>query len=199
MKKKIIEVIVAVLSILLGMLLGKLLDWDYFALTREFSIIDALSLVTTVIIAIYITTILEKDVRDKNTRKDLFVSEISELESTLRSIGMLFEENDISYKRVNGRILTCRNRIDILFHHITSILVRVNHPEVEKFIQLITGQLDALNQLLIKTLVDHTEQTNITPHEGIVSYSTETTDEIRIAINDVAGGLFRLKIWVNNL
>jgi low affinity Fe/Cu permease len=199
MKKKIIEIVVAVLTVLLGILLGKLLDWSYFELSREFSIIDALSLVTTIIIAIYITTILEKDVRDKNTKKDLFVNEISAVESTLRSIDTLFDENNISYDKVSGRISTCINRTNTLFLKINSILVRAGNPKVEAFTQLISDQLSLLNQLLTENTSDSTEQSDIILQGGIIRYSPEIIGKIRKAIDVVGGTLFELKVWINDL
>jgi hypothetical protein len=199
MKKKIIEIVAVILIFTTGLLTGKLLDWNYFELTREFSIIEALSLVTTASIAIYITKVLEKEVLDKRTKKDLFVSEISAVEDTLRSIATLFEENDISYNKVNGRISICCERTDTLFQKITGILVYDSHPEVEKFTVLITRQLGSLFLLLIEPIPDSNDQIGLTLQGDLASYSTERVDKIRKAINAVSGSLFELKVWVNNL
>jgi hypothetical protein len=199
MKKKITDIIVVILSILFGILLGKLLDWSCFELTYEFSIIDALSLVITVAVAIYITKVLEKEVADSRLKKDLFVIEITELESILRSIIVLFEERDISVNKVAVRVVTCHDRSSTLFQHIRNILIRNNSPYVDNITRLIDSQMFVLNQLLTEPETAYTDQTGFTLRDDIVCYTAERTKEIRKAINDVIGNLFELKVWVNNL
>ena len=53
--------------------MGECIDYGYFVLSKEVSIIDAFSLFATIGCAIYIARILEKEVQDKRVEKDLYL------------------------------------------------------------------------------------------------------------------------------
>jgi hypothetical protein len=99
MKWRIIEVVVAVLIFGLGATFGKLLNWGYFELSREISIIEAVTLFATLGLGLYITRVLEKKVQDVRLEKALYIAKVTEIETILRSIEVLFEEPVISYKK----------------------------------------------------------------------------------------------------
>src|ERR1035437_3968482 len=104
MKKKISNVILAILVLGIGVTLGKLTNWGYFEITKELKIIEALNLFFTVGVAIYIVKVLEKDVQNDRIEKDLYIAKVSEFESQLIIIENLIDENIISYSKVNTRI-----------------------------------------------------------------------------------------------
>ena len=73
-KKRIINTIIYFLIFCVGCCFGELIDWGYFILSKEISIIDALSLFLSIGCAIYIARVLEKDVQDDRIEKDMFIS-----------------------------------------------------------------------------------------------------------------------------
>lgn len=50
----------------------------------EVNILDAITLIVTVILGIYIAKILEKDVQDKRIEKDMYLAKISDVEENIQ-------------------------------------------------------------------------------------------------------------------
>lgn len=73
-KNKIINIIIYIIIFSIGCCCGKLIDWGYFVLNKEISIIDAISLFLTIGCAIYISKVLEKEVQDVRIEKEMFIS-----------------------------------------------------------------------------------------------------------------------------
>ena len=69
-KNKIINIIIYIIIFSIGCCCGKLIDWGYFVLNKEISIIDAISLFLTIGCAIYISKVLEKEVQDVRIKVD---------------------------------------------------------------------------------------------------------------------------------
>lgn len=74
-KNKIINIIIYIIIFSIGCCCGKLIDWGYFVLNKEISIIDAISLFLTIGCAIYISKVLEKgSTRCSNRKRDVYFS-----------------------------------------------------------------------------------------------------------------------------
>lgn len=86
-KNKIINIIIYIIIFSIGCCCGKLIDWGYFVLNKEISIIDAISLFLTIGCAIYISKVLEKEVQDVRIEKEMFISQVENTESPLVELG----------------------------------------------------------------------------------------------------------------
>lgn len=86
-KNKIINIIIYIIIFSIGCCCGKLIDWGYFVLNKEISIIDAISLFLTIGCAIYISKVLEKEVQDVRIEKEMFISQVGNTESPLVELG----------------------------------------------------------------------------------------------------------------
>lgn len=84
-KNKIINIIIYIIIFSIGCCCGKLIDWGYFVLNKEISIIDAISLFLTIGCAIYISKVLEKEVQDVRIEKEMFISRRKHRISTSRT------------------------------------------------------------------------------------------------------------------
>lgn len=85
-KKNITKYILWIVIFCVGICIGKLLNWGYFTLSKEVSIIDAITLFVTVGCAIFIAKVLEKEVQDDRIEKDLFLNQANQLETFLGEI-----------------------------------------------------------------------------------------------------------------
>ena len=86
-KNKIINIIIYIIIFSIGCCCGQLIDWGYFVLNKEISIIDAISLFLTIGCAIYISKVLEKEVQDVRIEKEMFISQVENTESPLVELG----------------------------------------------------------------------------------------------------------------
>jgi hypothetical protein len=199
MKGRYIRVLLFVLVFALGMTVGELLDWGYFELVRQISVIEALTLIATVGCAIYITKVLEKRVQDVRMEKSLYIAEIEELSNLLHSIDVMFEEPHISFKRIEVRIYACIRRAEGIFRSMESSRSGVRVVEMELFDHLITDQLVQLKMLLTKASSESSAVPAVTMDSGVVRYSEDRINEINARTDMILGLLFRLKVLINHL
>jgi hypothetical protein len=199
MKKRIINALIFILVFSVGATLGKLLNWGYFELSKELSIVDALTLFTTLGVAIYITKTLEKEVQDGRIEKELFISKISEIEIILNRIEDLVEEKDCSYNKINNRIHSCRKIKNGIFESIDDNFNRSVSTRLKTFEPSISLGLNSLKRLLTETPFAQTNIPEIALTNGLANYSLNRILEINVEINTIKEKLFKLKVNINNL
>jgi hypothetical protein len=199
MKRKIVNLTLVLIVFCIGLTFGKLLNWGYFELTKDISIIDALTLFTTIGVAIYITKILEKEVQESRIEKGLYISKISEFESKLKTIEDLISEKDPSYGKVNSRIHSCRLIKKSIFDSIYGNFKSDKTNTIKDFDRNITNCLSSLKRLLTDTPIITASNSDITLVSGIVNYSSNRIIEVNIEINSILEDLFKLKVRINNL
>jgi hypothetical protein len=199
MKKKITSIISVILIFCIGLIVGKLLDWSYFKLTKDISIIEAFTLISTIGAALYISKILEKEVQDKRIEKDLHISKISEIESLLIIIEDLIENKDSSYHKINSRIHTCRIIKTSIFNSLQENFKKITSKKIQEFENSITYSINSLKRLLTETPTESGKMEEITLKNGMVTYSTNRISEINIEINSIRENIFKLKVRINNL
>lgn len=95
--------------------------WDIgtIELETKINVLDALSLVATIVVGIYIAKILEKEVQDKRIEKDLYISKINSVEYILNTIESLIEsskDTEIQYGRIVNMMHRCRIKKSDVFN-----------------------------------------------------------------------------------
>ena len=199
MKKKIINIIGYLVILSIGLTIGKLLNWGYFELSKEVSIVDALTLFVTIGVAIYIAKILEKEVQDVRIEKELYIAKITEIESMLKVFEILVEEKDSSYNKINNRINSCRMKKGSIFNTIKENLKQVKTKNFDKFEKEITDGINSLKRLLTETPAIAEKDPAILVKKDIVTYSSNRIIEINTEINSISENLFKIKVRINNL
>jgi hypothetical protein len=199
MKRRIINITLGVLIFSIGATIGKLLNWGYFELKKDISIIDALTLFTTIGAAIYITKILEKEVQEDRIEKELHISKISELELLLKIIEDLIEDKDSSFNKINYRIHSCRIIKIGIFASINENFKKNPSAKIAEFENNITVSLNSLKRLLTETPIIVNPYPQLSLVGGLANYSLNRILEINIEINSIRENLFKLKVRINNL
>jgi hypothetical protein len=192
-----------VLSFAVGMTVGKLTDWGYFELSREISIIEALTLFTTIGLAIYISRVLEREAEYVRVVRGLYLSKISEIEVILRSLEGLLEDSRLMHVTLVARIQSCRTRKTRLCESIRASMhktfKRGNLSEIDEFESNLSDGIIRLKYLMTETTRSESDDAEICLENGVISYSSNRVYEIGIEINDIVEQLFMMKIWIGNL
>lgn len=199
MKRRILNIIIGILIFTAGATIGELLDWGFFELSKDISIIDALTLIATIGVAIYITKFLEKETQDKRVEKELYINKICELESSLKIIEDLIDSKDSSYNKINYRIHSCRIIKNSIFDNIINNFKGDKSGKIKSFENSITESMSSLKRLLTDTPSSNTSSQNISLKKGLINYSSNRLIEINIEINSIMENLFKLKVRINNL
>jgi hypothetical protein len=197
MKKKTINIICYLVVFSIGITVGKLLNWGYFELSKEVSIIEALTLFVTIGVAIYVAKILEKEVQDVRIEKELYIAKITEIESITKDFETLIEEKNSSYNKINNRINSCRMKKGSIFNAIRKNLRQIR--DIDNFEREITDGINSLKRLLTETPVVSESNPAISVKKDVVIYSPNRIIEINTEINSISENLFKIKVRINNL
>ena len=199
MRKKIINTIILFIIFSTGITLGKLLNWGYFELSKEISIIDALTLFITIGLAIYVARILEKEIQDDRIEKELYIAKITELEEVLNSFETLIEEKDIIYSRINSRIHSCRIKKNSIFGSMKNNFKKIKTTDIDSFEKEISDKINSLKRLLTETSAVPSKTPDLSVKKGIAVFSTGRIIEICTEINAINENLFKMKVKINSL
>jgi hypothetical protein len=199
MKKKIAKyhILGTIVIFSIGVTIGKLLNWGYFELVKEISIIDALTLFITIGLAIYVAKILEKEVQDVRIEKELYMAKITELEGILNNFETLIEEKEVIYSKINNRIHSCRIKKNSIFDSIKDSLKQIEISDIDSFEREITDKINSLKRLLTETPAVPSKTPELSVKRGIANYSTNRAIEICTEINAINENLFKMKVKIN--
>lgn len=187
--------IIIYLSILgIGITIGQSLDWGYFELNKEISVIEALTFFATICIALYVTKILEKEVQETRVQKDLYISKLCEIDKLLSDVEALSENESPLYLKITNKIHICGVK------HLSTIQLLKKEPIASKNLKKITSLEDEI-RLSIRELrrISTTTDSENELSDNIIKYSNNRILEIQTKSDLLKGSLLKLKILINLL
>lgn len=188
MKKKIIiNTLIYFIIFCVGCCVGELIDWGYFILSKEISIIDALSLFLSLGCAIYIAKVLEKDIQDDRIEKDMFIVQVVNIETTL--IELSNKLNVSTYIEIISLYSKSNIKRHKLFKKIDSF--KKSEFKVDDIKKSLDSKFKQLKPLLTETTPD------IEIKRGKITYSLQRIVQINDSIECIQDELFKLKIIIN--
>lgn len=197
-KKNITKYILWIVIFCVGICIGKLLNWGYFTLSKEVSIIDAITLFVTVGCAIFIAKVLEKEVQDDRIEKDLFLSQASQLEFFLGEIEKNIESPDCLYSNIVNFYSSANKTRNKFFKRIDAHNIRLSKSQTLNEIKKeLENYFKSLKPLLTDTPVIQTDLPDIVVESGKIKYSESRLTEIRNELTNIYDCLFAIKIIVN--
>ena len=176
-----------------GCCCGKLIDWGYFVLNKEISIIDAISLFLTIGCAIYISKVLEKEVQDVRIEKEMFISQVENTESPLVELGNKL--NSTTYTEVISLYSKSNITRHKLFKKIDSF--KKSEFKVDDIKEVLDTNYKRLKPLLTDTSVMSKSPPDIEVKRGKITYSPERIVEIQENLQTIQDEFFKLKIIIN--
>ncbi len=184
-------------SLLLGgVAIGLPFSIEGFSFSSKIELFDLISLIVTVILAIYVATSLERRVQDDRIEKELHIEQINKIEQSLREIEDILRGENIQYNDVISRISKIRIKKNNIFSALQECLPRHNSSIKEK-VNSITQTIDSLKRLLTDTSVD--SGPDVVMKDGILTYSLTRVSDINNAICGLENDLYRLKIILNRI
>lgn len=186
--------IICFIAFLGGICVGLPFNIDGFTFSWKVELFDIVTLMATIILAIYVATSLESKVQDDRIEKELHIVQISQIETLLDEIEHLLRSEQIIYKDVIYRISTIRKKKNNIFSSINEE-GNANNKIPQENTTKISSAIDNLKRLLTDTSVDNASE--VTMRDGILSYSSERLSKINHEIDTLENDLFRLKIIIN--
>lgn len=196
MSKNIIKpILYSILGIIAGFFIAKIPQMEGVTISPQIPVFDIISLLITVVLAIYVAKILEKDVQNSQVGKQMFLTKIEQNESLLSSLNEYIGQETILLSKINNilhRYRTIQNTIH------SALKNKKKNGEFSSDCESIENEAKELNRLLTMTPIDSSNQSNITIRDGKITYSNNRITEITTCLLRIDNMLFNLKHKINN-
>ncbi len=196
MSKNIIKpILYSILGIIAGFFIAKIPQMEGVTISPQIPVFDIISLLITVVLAIYVAKILEKDVQNSQVGKQMFLTKIEQNESLLSSLNEYIGQETILLSKINNilhRYRTIQNTIH------SALKNKKKNGEFSSDCESIENEAKELNRLLTMTPIDSSDQSNITIRDGKITYSNNRITEITTCLLRIDNMLFNLKHKINN-
>ena len=130
-----------------GIFIGKLINWKYFELSKEISLVEFLNVFITIGLTLYIASILEKRLKHEQFKSDLYVAKICDIEHHLSQLEELVQNKDVPYQTINSHVHIVGIAKKSLFDSLSEV-----HKEVE--IDTINKNITAKHKEIKSLLTD---------------------------------------------
>ena len=198
MSKKASKILWGIIIFSIGACFGECIDYGYFVLSKEVSIIDAFSLFATIGCAIYIARILEKEVQDKRVEKDLYLKKIEHIEELLSAIEDAIDEEQPSYGRIVSLYSKCNIKRHKLISNLKSPTSQFKNVDISTQEETISLRYRLLKPLLTETSIKQKGKADVVISKSKVKYSEARKVEISKEINILHDDFFMIKLAINN-
>lgn len=197
MKRKIFKIsLYVIIGIVAGILLSTIPSICCIRISLETPIFDVFTLFVTIILAIYVASVLEKENQNSQFSKQMYITKIEQNESVLSSINDYIEQDTILLSRINNIILRYRI-IQNTLH--TSLKENDKKGNFIPDCKAIEDSVKELNILLTMTPIDSKETSNIKITNGVITYSDKRKTEITTCLCKIDTLFFKMKYKINNL
>lgn len=186
------------LSLIVGILIGLPYNLQSASFSFTIELIDIITIIVTIFLAIYITGALERRVQDDRIEKELHIALIERLEKSLTEIEDEIKSENIKYKYIVSTVSKFRIKKNNLKKSLEDTF-----PQSSKIlsseIDNISILIESLKRLLTESSIDPNENKEAVVSDNIVTYSPSRLTSIDKKINELENKLFRLKIQLNRL
>lgn len=201
-KRTGIEIFSAILILFIGWLIGSRWKICQFVFDLQINIVDAVSLLVTVAMGLYIARILEKEVQDNRIEKDMYLSKISVIENLLETIETMFQNKngiDLDYKLIVNLEHRIRTKKNSIFEHIIVKSKRKIKDEIQAYENLLKDDFKDLRNYLTQTNASEEGAKDISIENNIAKYSQKRTSLILTSLNSIENKLLELKVLINKM
>lgn len=173
---RLFRLLFGIFLIFIGVIVGIAIR-NYYDLTiaDTINIVDAVALLVTVFLAVYIPEVLDRQQQVKKDKKDLIERRIEELQGFYRRLNLLIQQESHTIKDN----LTIRNTLDICSHRLETIITLLSFLKVKKSFEKEIAEIRRFTQSYRKLL--YTEDLE----KPDFKYSQEVQDQEELLYNKI--------------
>lgn len=192
---RVLYVIIGILIFAIGVTIGKLIDWGYFILNKEISIIEALSLFATIGAAIYIANVLEKEVQDKRNEKDLLLKRSEEISKKIDDCLDTISVDNIPFFKVTHGI----QRLTLSIRYVLEAIARSKKTFESDLGSTYMEDIRFLRQFLTDTPKGNSTNPDLSIENDLIRISPRRQILIEMKLEELKNKLFVLQIEINRM
>lgn len=194
----VIKIAFCICLILVGIVIGKFLDFPYFEISKTIDLTNILSILVTILLAILITVFFDKKKNDNRIEKDLI----------LRRVENVYEiTNELQREAISGAIpyteaASSIKRINTSMQSIYRTVEKCEFTIKDDIKQSIKSAISDLRDILTDTpkLTEAQIESSDLPIEvkdGIISFNRQRIGQIEARFDILKDNLLELEIRIN--
>ena len=176
-----------------GVVIGKLINWKYFEISKEISLVEFLNVFITIGLTLYIASILEKRLKQEQFKSDLYVAKICDIEHHLSQLEELVQNKDVPYQKINSHVHVIGIAKNSLIKSLSDVY---KNEEIDIINNTITAKHKELKSLLTDRPIDKQDKSVIVKN-NMITFSSGRISEIIALSYTIKEAYFKLKVLIN--
>lgn len=176
-----------------GVVIGKLINWKYFEISKEISLVEFLNVFITIGLTLYIASILEKRLKQEQFKSDLYVAKICDIEHHLSQLEELVQNKDVPYQKINSHVHVIGIAKNSLMKSLSDVYKK---GEIDIINNTITAKHKELKSLLTDRPIDKQDKSVIVKN-NMITFSSGRISEIIALSYTIKEAYFKLKVLIN--
>ena len=194
----ILKVIFCLCLIVIGIVIGKFLNFQYFEISKEIDLVNITSIITTILLAILITLLFDKQKSDNRIEKDLILRRIDNIYAITNELQKESILGEIKYTEAASSIKRISTSIQSIYKTVNKCQFTIK----EDIKTLIKNAISELRNILTDTpkITDKQIESSDLPIEvkdGIIKYNKERINQIEARFDTLKDCLLELEIRIN--
>lgn len=194
----IIKIVFCICLVLLGILIGKYIDFPYFEISKSIDLTNLLSILVTILLAILITVFFDKRKNDNRVEKDLILRRVenvyeitNELQREAISGVIPYTEAASSIKRINTSMQSIYKTVEKCEFSIKDDIKESIKIAISDLRDILTDT-PKFNEAQIKS-----SDLPIEVKDGVIKYNRQRIGQIEAKFDILKDKLLELEIRVN--
>lgn len=191
------KLLICIILIGFGWVLGQYFEnFSLFTYSYEISLMDAITLLGTALMAWYVARVLEKNIQDKRLEKDLILNKIDEVDQAINALINLNSSGDeIAYVKVVHLLQKSRKWSSRFWSIIDKKYKPLYKKEKNRYDDMMV-KIRQVNRLCTYTSPAGNDQ-DIRILDGIITYSDNRKYELDSKLESIRDDLLEFKLEVN--
>lgn len=192
------KIVISILLILLGLIIGKFINFPHFVISKEIDLINILSIIVTIGLAVAITTFFDKRKSDYRTEKDLIIKRVDDIYNICSVLQIEAVSGEIEYTDVAYSI----KRINVSINSVYGLINKTNFNVEKEIKSTFKTSISELRDILTNTpLISEKEvelsDIPISVKNGVIHFNRERISHIEMKFDKLKNLLLEWQIIIN--
>ncbi len=194
----ILKIIFYICLVFIGILIGKFLNFPYFEISKNIDLVNILSIIVTMLLAILITVFFDKQKSDNRVEKDLILRRVESIYEITNTLQKESVSGAIPYTDATSSI----KRINTSIQSIYKIVTKCQFSIKDDIKILIKDAISDLRDILTDTpkLAEEQIENSDLPIEvknGVLKFNKQRINQIEAKFDTLKDCLLELEIRIN--
>lgn len=192
------KIIIAILLLLLGVIIGKFINFPHFVISKDIDLINILSIIVTIGLAVAITTFFDKRKSDYRTEKDLIIKRVDDIYNICSILQTEAISGNIEYTEAAYSIKRINVAINSVYALINMSNFNVEDGTKNNFKTSISELKDILtNTPKISEKEVELSEIPISVKNGVIHFNRERISQIEMKFDKLKNLLLEWQIMIN--